>query len=106
MSRKLNILGLLWGYHDDPADGSWFPATVNLRQLDFIMRRREFIGLAATSALSLARPARAQPAAMPVVGFLHSGSPEQNAARLAGYLKGLRDAGFVDGQRVGWISVA
>jgi putative ABC transport system substrate-binding protein len=37
---------------------------------------------------------------MPVVGFLHSGSKEENGKRLALYLKGLAEAGFVDGKNV------
>ena len=32
---------------------------------------------------------------MPVIGFLHSGSPEPNARRLAGFRKGLSDAGLM-----------
>lgn len=35
---------------------------------------------------------------MPVIGFLHSGSPEPNAERVAAFLKGLRAAGFVEGE--------
>jgi putative tryptophan/tyrosine transport system substrate-binding protein len=66
------------------------------------MRRREFIGLVGGAAVSIARPlpAAAQQATLPVIGFLHSGSPEANAKRTAAYLKGLRDAGFVEGQNV------
>ena len=66
------------------------------------MRRREFITLlGGAAAVSIARPwpAVAQ-AALPVVGFLHSGSPEANARRTGAYLKGLHDAGFVDGKNV------
>ena len=37
---------------------------------------------------------------MPVIGFLHSGSPEPNARRLAGFRKGLSDAGLVEGKNV------
>lgn len=67
------------------------------------MRRRAFLGLlGGAAATSMLRPlaAHAQQPALPVIGFLHSGSPEQNVARLAGYLKGLKDAGFVDGQNL------
>jgi putative ABC transport system substrate-binding protein len=35
-----------------------------------------------------------------VIGFLHSGSPEQNVERLAAYRRGLSEAGFVEGQNV------
>ncbi len=37
---------------------------------------------------------------MPVIGFLHSGTAEQNARRLQGFRKGLSDAGFVEDQNV------
>jgi putative ABC transport system substrate-binding protein len=65
------------------------------------MKRREFmafIGGAAAGNVPFA--ALAQQAAMPVIGFLHSASREPNALRLAGFRKGLRQAGFVEGQNV------
>ena len=37
---------------------------------------------------------------LPVVGFFHSGSPEQNVKRLAAFRKGLVAAGFVEGKNV------
>jgi putative tryptophan/tyrosine transport system substrate-binding protein len=62
------------------------------------VRRREFLtGVAAAAA---ARSSAAAQPASPTIGFLHSGSPEQNVARLGAFLKGLRDAGFVDGRNV------
>ncbi|RTM07609.1 MAG: ABC transporter substrate-binding protein [Bradyrhizobiaceae bacterium] len=61
------------------------------------MRRREFIGGAiAVAALSRAH---AQ-AALPVVGFLHGGSAEENVKRLAAFRKGLAGGGFTEGQNV------
>jgi ABC-type uncharacterized transport system substrate-binding protein len=63
------------------------------------MRRREFIGVVGGAACwPLA--AAAQPATMPVIGFLHAGSRDENAKRLAAFRKGLGDAGFVEGQNV------
>jgi putative ABC transport system substrate-binding protein len=63
------------------------------------MKRRKFIRtLAGAAAWPFA--ARAQQPLMPVIGFLHAGSPGQNIQRLAAYREGLRDAGFVEGQNV------
>jgi putative ABC transport system substrate-binding protein len=63
------------------------------------IRRRDFIvTLGSATAWPLA--ARAQQPKMPLVGFLHSTSPEPNAQLVASFRQGLRRAGYVEGQNV------
>lgn len=61
------------------------------------MNRREFASLAGAAALV---PLSARAQAMPVIGFLHSGTEEQNVARVAAFRKALAAAGFVEGKNV------
>ena len=44
--------------------------------------------------------ARAQQPALPVIGFLHAGSLDQNVKRVAAWRKGLSETGFIEGQNV------
>jgi putative ABC transport system substrate-binding protein len=61
------------------------------------MRRRELIaGLGGAVVWQFA--ARAQQPAMPVIGFLDSTSPEAIRDAVAGFRRGIKEAGFVDGQ--------
>ena len=42
-----------------------------------------------------------QPAMMPVIGFLSSASPGQDAGRLRGFRQGLSESGYIEGRNVG-----
>jgi putative ABC transport system substrate-binding protein len=64
------------------------------------MRRREFITILGSAAVAWPLTARAQPPAMPVIGFIRDGSAEGNARWLAGFHKGLSETGYVEGQNV------
>ena len=64
------------------------------------MRRRDILTLAGATAIAHPFVARAQQFALPVVGFLHSGSPGPFASLVAAFRDGLREAGYVVGRNV------
>src|SRR5262249_14012994 len=63
------------------------------------VKRREFtalLGGAATWPLA----ARAQPPAMPIVGYLNAGAPDTNPSYLPAFRQGLAQSCFVEGSKV------
>jgi len=64
------------------------------------MRRRDFISLLSSAATSWPLAALAQQSAMPVVGFLGTGSLQSDAFRVAAVRQVLIEAGYVEGRNV------
>ena len=63
------------------------------------MRRREFIaGLGTAAAWPMV--ARAQQSAVPVIGYLVTGSPLPREEHVAAFRQGLSETGFVEGRNV------
>jgi putative ABC transport system substrate-binding protein len=64
------------------------------------IERRKFLATLGGAAVAWPLAARAQQAAMPVIGFLHGAASVAWADPLRGFHRGLKDAGFVEGENV------
>jgi putative ABC transport system substrate-binding protein len=65
------------------------------------VKRREFIGLAAGAVVSLPSAAQAQQNAVPIVGFLDSGSRDGMEENLVAFRRGLSETGLIESQHFG-----
>ena len=64
------------------------------------MRRREFITLFGAALAADPLTAHAQQSSLPVVGFISAADAESDKQRLAAFLKGLEEVGYIDGKNV------
>ena len=64
------------------------------------MNRRDFITLLSSAAAAWPLAARAQQAAMPVIGVMSPLSVATAARNLAGLRTGLRDLGYIEGRNI------
>jgi ABC-type uncharacterized transport system substrate-binding protein len=64
------------------------------------VKRREFIAMLSGAVVAWPLAARAQPSAMPMIGFLNSASLATYSHLLGAFRQGLKDSGFVEGENV------
>jgi putative ABC transport system substrate-binding protein len=65
-----------------------------------MISRRALITLLGGAAVALPLGARAQQGALPVIGYLHTGSAQGFASLVAAFRKGLGETGYVEGRNV------
>src|SRR5437899_6998246 len=64
------------------------------------IERRKFLATLGGAAVAWPLVARAQQPAMPVIGYLHSGSPAPFAHLVAAFRQALNESGYVEGRNV------
>src|SRR5262245_27760344 len=69
-------------------------------QMASYIARREFLATLLGGTMAWPLAARAQQAAMPVIGYLNLGSPESDIPRLTGLRRGLNQSGYVEGRNL------
>src|SRR5262249_13407585 len=84
--------GCAW--HHDPA------ASLCFRRRGDRMRRREVITLLGGAAAAWPLSAEAQQSRMPVIGYLHSGSPAPFAHLVAEFRRALNESGYAEDRNV------
>ena len=67
------------------------------------MRRREFLSLVGGAAVARPLAARAQQPKLPMIGFMSSRSAKDSAQLLQAFHRGLREAGYIEGQNVAMV---
>src|SRR5262245_35053565 len=82
---------------------AWYRSLTHLARegrMTVTIGRRELLAAFGGAAAAWPLAARAQQLAMPVIGYLNSGSPESDAFRLTGLRRGLNQTGYVEGRNL------
>src|SRR6185295_7054977 len=64
------------------------------------MRRRDFVVCLGSAMLAWPLAVWAQKPAIPFIGYLHSGSPNERARHVEAFRRGLKEGGYADGKDV------